>query len=67
MKTIIFVSPSSLYKTSVYTSSSTSLIMNWGWDGSCDSGRYSYNGDWNATSDRNYLYERKMISGFSKR
>lgn len=43
--------------------------MNWGWDGSYDSGLYSLNSDWlaggNDQVNYNFVYQRKMITGFS--
>ena len=51
-------------KTEVSISSTTFLIMNWGYDGNYDSGRYSLTGDWTTSSDRNYIYDRYIIHGF---
>lgn len=55
------------YKTEEYISTSNLLMMNWGYDGSFDNGRYSYDGDWYTSSDRNYAYDREMVIGFSKK
>lgn len=54
------------YKTEEYISTSNLLMMNWGYDGNYDDGRYSYDGAWNTSSDRDYAYDREMIIGFSK-
>ena len=57
-------------KTEVSVSTNTLLTMNWGWDGSYDSGLYSLNSDWlaggNDQVNYNFVYQRKMITGFSK-
>lgn len=66
-KVPIFDEFEELYKTEEYISTSNLLMMNWGYDGDYDSGRYSYDGDWNTSSDRNYAYDRQMIIGFSKK
>jgi hypothetical protein len=42
----------------------TYFKMNWGWDGSYDSGSYTNGDSWNIGS-YNFVYERKMISGYS--
>ncbi len=55
------------YKTEEYISTSNLLMINWGFDGDYDNGRYSYDGAWNTSNDRNYAYERRMIIGFSKK
>jgi len=55
------------FKTEEYISTSNLLIMNWGFDGDYDNGRYTYDGAWNTSSDRNYAYDRSMIIGFSKK
>lgn len=58
-------------KNEVTVSTNTLLTMNWGWDGSYDSGLYSLTGDWlaggNEEVNYNFVYERKMITGFSKK
>lgn len=54
------------YKTEEYISTSNLLMINWGWNGSGDNGRYSYNGDWNA-GGYNFQYKRSMIIGFTKK
>jgi len=41
------------------------LIMNWGYSGSYDGNRYTITGDWKTSSDRNYLYDREIISIFT--
>ncbi len=41
------------------------LLMNWGWNGVYDDGRYIYNGDWQP-ENKNYQYERKILCNFSK-
>ncbi|OJU51256.1 MAG: hypothetical protein BGN96_08085 [Bacteroidales bacterium 45-6] len=55
------------YKTEESISTTNLLIMNWGWDGSADNGRYTLTGDWNATSTYNFVYNRKMIINFAKK
>lgn len=54
------------FKTEEYISTSNLLMMNWGWNGSYDNGRYSLVGDWTADS-YNFQYKRSMIIGFSKK
>lgn len=53
-------------KTEESISNTTYLIMNWGWNGSYDSGRYSTTGDWKV-DDYNFRYEKAMISNFKKK
>lgn len=48
-----------------YYSSVNYLIMNWGYDGYYDTGRYTLTGDWTTSSNRNYIYDRKMIYNFN--
>jgi hypothetical protein len=54
-------------KTEESISTSYYLIMNWGYDGSYDNGRYALNGAWTTQSDRNYQWEREMIINFAKK
>jgi len=54
------------YMTDVSTINTYRLIMNWGWDGSSDEGRYTLDGDWQTGSD-NFLYKREMIINFEKK
>lgn len=58
--------PQTTFKTEESILGTSYLIMNWGWDGYCDSGRYSYSGDWSG-GGYNFLYQRQMISGFAKK
>lgn len=57
-------------KTETSITTNTLLTMNWGWDGYEDDGEYSLTGDWFAGTNNqvnfNFVYERKMITGFSK-
>lgn len=52
-------------RTSESISTTKLFIMNWGYSGDFDSNRYTLTGDWTTYSDRNYLYDRETISGFS--
>ncbi len=54
-------------KTTTRISSTTMLRMNWGYDGAYDNNKYTLAGDWRTSSDRNYQYERGMITGFAKK
>jgi len=41
-------------------------LMRWGWDDkNPDGSYYAINGDWNSKVNRNYIYERNMITGFA--
>jgi hypothetical protein len=41
------------------------LIMNWGYDGLYDNGRYSVSGAWTTWPERNYQWKREMIINFA--
>jgi hypothetical protein len=47
------------------TTTNYQLIMNWGYAGSYDGYRYTLTGDWTTSSDRNYLYNREIITSFT--
>jgi len=58
--------------TPVYTKDEQEIIttpnyfyMNWGYDGSWDSGRYTFDGLWNA-NDGDHQYEREMLIVYGK-
>jgi len=66
LKSASLVAPVEDTKTEESISSTTYLIMNWGWSGSEDTGRYSTTGDWVASS-YNFRYERAIIADFAKK
>jgi len=51
-------------ETTTSTSSSRFFIMNWGWDGSQDGGRYAVSGAWNPSTG-DYKYKKKIICDFN--
>lgn len=60
-------------KTEEYISYSSYFIMNWGWSGSHNDGRFTYDNDWiindtNANGDPvtyNFIYSREMLYNFN--
>jgi len=54
------------FKTEEVITTTNLLIMNWGYDGSWDDGRYSLDGLWNANSG-DHQYRREMLINFAKK
>ncbi|MFV0391688.1 MAG: C10 family peptidase [Paludibacteraceae bacterium] len=58
--------PLDSFKTEEYVTATNLLIINWGYDGIYDSGRYYFDGNW-AANGYDHQYERGMLIGFSKK
>lgn len=55
------------YDTRYSTIISKSVLMNWGWDGSCDNIYCTLEGAWSPNTNRVYQYNKEMIYGFKKK